>query len=102
MGGCGNLRTLLDSGPSGPGLASVQQRPLGAHRSGMVLGQRRAMGLGHLSLWALGFQPGTWLVLGASDAMGARVGFVAPWRRLSGLGAVAAERDNRAIGCHRC
>src|SRR6267154_4503266 len=96
MGDCGNLRTLLDSGPCGPGLAPLQQRALGTHGGGVVLGERRTVGLGHVSLWALGFQRGTWLVLGASDAMGARVGLVAPWRRLSGLGAVASDCENRS------
>src|SRR5207253_9962112 len=81
---------LLDPGPSGNRLAALLQRPLGAHGSGLVLGQRRAVGVGDLSLWPLGFASPVRLVLGATDPMGPCLGLLAPGRRKCRLGAVAS------------
>src|SRR5439155_23036468 len=42
------LRTLLEANPGGPRLAPLLQRPLATNRRRLVLGQRRAIGLGPL------------------------------------------------------
>src|ERR1051325_8391896 len=89
MGRDRRLWTLLETGSSRGGLAPLLQRQLAAHRGGLVLGKRRAVGLGHVSLWTLGFHRAIWLVLGAADAMGTGLGFVAQRWRLRRLGPVA-------------
>src|SRR5580765_6726319 len=83
------LRTLLAARPRRSRLASLLQRQLGIYRCRLVLGQRRALGLGHVSLRPMGFRRPIRLVLGAANAMGASLGFMARRRRLCRLGAIA-------------
>src|SRR6185503_16416831 len=66
VGGGRNLRTLLETDTRGTWLASVWRRPLASDGRRLVLGERRAVGLGHLPLRPLGLERGVWLDLGAA------------------------------------
>ncbi len=82
-----------------PRLASLYGRPLDLHRRlGVVLGSgrsRSAMGLGGLSLWALGFRRRSGLDLDSRRHMGPRLGDVAPRSGAAWLGTATA----RAASC---
>src|SRR4029077_16239270 len=67
----------------------------------MVLAKQRAVGLGDLPLWPGGFQFQGWMVLGAADAMGARVGLMAAGIGICRLGSFASFGTDGEVGCHR-
>ena len=54
------------------------------------------MGLGNVSLWPLGLESRIWLVLGATDSMGASMGFLA--QSIAPIGAVLGGTLATVIG----
>src|SRR5579871_1059978 len=85
---------MLAAGASGDRLASLLQRLVAAHGCGLVLVQRRAVGLGDVSLWTVGFQCAVRLVLDARGPVGTGVGILARRRWLHRLGAIATISED--------
>src|SRR5437773_9992758 len=92
MGYRRRLRPVLAARQLPPGLEALHPGTLGLlRRMRLVLGQRRAVRMGLLSLRAVDFAARVRMVLGAGTNLGTGVGCLATRRRLVRLGAVASR-----------
>jgi hypothetical protein len=90
MGNGRELRPLLAADSSSGRLAAVQRRLMGVDGCGLVLAERRSMGLGYVPLRFVVLRRDSGMGLDPGHGLGARLGHMALQQRLHRLGSLRA------------